>query len=121
MRFWIGEHLMFVLAVELDQPLGQLAERGRCCQRAIDERAASALRGDLATYDDLATLALELRFDFCHLGTGSHQIARGASTKQEPDRLDEDRLAGPGLAGQHVEAGVRTRPRPTRSRRDCGC
>ena len=37
---------------------------------------------------------------------GADEVARRAAAEQQADRLDEDRLAGPGLAGQDVEAGL---------------
>ena len=58
MGLGIGKDLVLVLTVELDQPLGEVPERAGGGQRAIDERAASPLRGDLASDDDFATLAI---------------------------------------------------------------
>ena len=37
---------------------------------------------------------------------GADQVARRAAAEQQADRFDQDRLAGAGLAGQDVEAGV---------------
>ena len=37
---------------------------------------------------------------------GADEVAGRAAAEQQPDRLDEDRLAGPGFARQDVEAGL---------------
>ena len=37
---------------------------------------------------------------------GADEVARRAAAEQQADGLDQDRLAGAGLAGQDVEAGV---------------
>ena len=37
---------------------------------------------------------------------GADEVARGAAAEQQADGLDEDRLAGAGLARQDVQAGV---------------
>ena len=47
---------MFVLAMKLDETIRKILERGRCRERAVDERAAPALRCDLAPDDQLATV-----------------------------------------------------------------
>ena len=100
----IEQLLMFVLAVQLDQPIRQILERRGGGQRAVDEGAAAALRGDLAAHDQLAAVfGFEDRFDGGDVFAGANQILRGASAEQQADRLDEDGLAGAGLAGQDVE------------------
>ena len=75
-------------------------------QRAVDERAAAALRGDLAADEQLFAAALEDRFDGRGVLAGADEVARGAAAEQQADGLDEDRLAGAGFAGQDVQAGV---------------
>ena len=47
-----------------------------------------------------------MRLDRRELLAGPHQVARRAGAEQQADGLDEDRLAGAGLARQHGEAGV---------------
>ena len=37
---------------------------------------------------------------------GPNELARRPAPEQQADRLDEDRLAGAGLAGQDVQAGI---------------
>ena len=97
---------MFVLPVEFDQPVGQILQRAGGRQRAVDEGAAAALRGDLAPHQQLFSAAFEDRFDRRDVFAGADEVAGGAPAEQQSDRFDEDRLAGAGLAGQHVQAGV---------------
>ena len=49
----VEQLLVFVLAVELDEAVGKILERRGRGERAVDEGAAAALRGDLATDDQL--------------------------------------------------------------------
>ena len=50
--------------------------------------------------------ALEDRLDRGGVLAGADEVAGGAPAEQQADGLDEDRLAGAGLAGQDVEARV---------------
>ena len=114
MRRRIEQRLVLVLAVELDEAAGQLLERAGGRERAVDERAAAPLRGDLAADEQLLAAALEDGLDGGGVLAGADEVARGAAAEQQSDGLDENRLAGAGLAGQDVEARARTRPRPSR-------
>jgi hypothetical protein len=82
MSIGIGEHLMLVLAMELDEALRELATRGCGCQRSVDECTTATLGSDFAPYDDFATVTLELRFDFCQLCSGSYELTRRAAAEQ---------------------------------------
>ena len=48
----------------------------------------------------------ELGGDRGLLGAGPHQAGIGAPAERQPERVQQDRLAGAGLAGQHAQ------PRP---------
>ena len=98
--------LVFVLPVHLEQASGQVAQRARGGQRAVDERAAAALRGDLAAHDDFLVAGVEDRLDGRQLLARPHEIARRPRAQQESHRLDQDGLAGAGLSGEHGEPGV---------------
>ena len=102
----IEQGLVLVLSVQLDQAIRELLERAGGGERAVDEGAAAPLGGDLAPDEQLFPAVLEDRFDRRGVLAGAHQVARGASPEQQADGFDEDRLAGAGLAGQDVEAGV---------------
>ncbi len=53
----IEQCLMLVLSVKLDEPLGEVPQRGRGGERAIDERPAAALAGDFPADDQFPQLA----------------------------------------------------------------
>ena len=99
----IEEVLVFVLPVQLHQPGGQVLERGGRGERARHERAAPALRGNLAADDHLVAAGLEDGFDDGEVLAGADEIRRGAAAEEQPDRFDEDGFSGAGLAGQDVE------------------
>ena len=48
---------------------------------------------------------VERRADLGALGAHAHDAGIAASAENETERVDEDRLAGPRLAGEHAEAG----------------
>ncbi len=100
----IEQLLMFVLTVQLDETIRQILERRRGRERAVDEGAASALRRDLASNDQLAAVfGFEDRFDGREIFAGANEVLRRATAEQEPDGFDEDGFAGAGLARQDVE------------------
>src|SRR4029453_9382339 len=84
----------------------QVLQRAGGGERAVDERAAPSLRGQLAPDDDLTAVDLEQRLNCCRVLAGSHTLARRAATEQQADGFDEDRLARAGFTRQDVEAGV---------------
>ena len=45
----------------------------------------------------------ELGGDHRLLGARPHQPALGAPAERQPERIEQDRLAGAGLAGQHAQ------------------
>ena len=99
---------MLVLPVQLDEARG----RGRAARAAVasapsmKERLRPWLR-DLAADDQLAAVAsLEDGFDGRLRLAGPDQVGGRAAAEQQADGLDEDRLAGAGLPGQDVEAGL---------------
>ena len=95
---------MFVLAVQFDEPIRQVFEGRGGGQRAVDECAAPALRGDLAPDDQLAAVfGLENRFDGGDVFAGANQVLGRASAEQQADGFDEDGFSGAGLACQDIE------------------
>ena len=107
MRRRIEQHLVLVLAVEIDEVGGQLAQRRARHQRAVDEGAAAALGRDLAPDDQFAAVGVfEDRLDRRLLLPGPDEIRRRAAADEQPDGSDQDRLARAGLAGEHVEARI---------------
>ena len=105
-RVGIEQGLVLVLAVKVDEAGGQVAQRGGRREGAVDERAAAALRGDLAADEQFVArrLVLEDRLERGAVLARPDEVGRGAAAEEQADRLDEDRLAGAGFAGQDVEA-----------------
>ena len=50
---------------------------------------------------------VEHAFDRRAVGAGADDVGARALAEQQPKRADDDRLAGAGLARQHVEARAR--------------
>ena len=95
----IQQLLMLVLAMQLDQPVRQIFERRGGRERAVDEGAASALRGDLASDDQLAAvLGFEDGFDGGEVFAGTNEVPSGATAEQQADGFDEDGFSGAGFA-----------------------
>ena len=106
MRRLIEQRLMFVLPVQLDQLRREIFEGAGRSESSVDECPAAALRGELASDEQLFPAVIEDRLDRGHLFAGADEVARCASAEKEPDRLNENRLARTGLSGEHVEARV---------------
>ena len=106
MRRRIEQHLVLVLAMEIHQVRGQLAQRRRRHQGAVEEGAApAALDRDVAADHQLgAGGVLEDGFDRRLLLPRPHEIRRRPAPDEQPDGAHEDRLARAGLAGEHVQA-----------------
>ena len=103
----VQQGLVLMLSVQVDEAASELFQRVRGHQLVVDERAAPPLRRDLPPHQDFLSLR---RFDtgLDHRSglTGSHEIGRGPITHEEPERLDNDGLARPSLAGQDIETGL---------------
>ena len=135
-RRGIDQALVLVLARQIDQQRAELGQPARGGQRAVDVGAAAA-----AALDHAADQAPRRRrrpprrraarprqsrarparadppgtsndrLDHRLVGAGARDVGAGAAAAQQVDRLDDERLAGAGLAGEHVEPGRRARAR----------
>ena len=99
---------MRVLAVQVDErapDLGELADGG---EPAVDVGAAATVAGQHAREHGLvAGLGVhEPSFDARFVGAVAHERGVGAPADEQLDRLDEERLARAGLAGDRGEAGL---------------
>ena len=63
---------------------------------------------------------VELRGELRAFGARAQLAQLEAVAQQQAERVEQDRLAGAGLAGEHGEARRRTRRRAPRRRRSCG-
>ena len=106
MRRGIEQRLMLVLAVELDQARRQILQRaGRGESPLMNARlrpCAVISRRTSSSSPPLSKIASMVADVFA----GADEVARRAAAEEQADRFDEDRLAGPGFAGQDVQAGV---------------
>ncbi len=115
-----GEALPGVLAVDVDEVVGHLAQLGERGGAAVDERAALALGVDHAAQqqrlvDGEAGLVeparerrgrVEFGRDLAARAAFAHHAAFGARAEGQLQRVDEDGLAGARLAGEHYEPGA---------------
>ena len=115
---------MLVLAVDVHQVLGQCAQQPERHNTAVHTARVASVQVDLTGEDDLFFAAdnpisiqggvhplgkvpIEQE-DTLHPGLprpGPDHAAIGAASEEKDQRIHNDRLAGAGLPGQHVEAG----------------
>jgi hypothetical protein len=118
----LEQPLMLVLSMDVHQLLSEPLEQGNGHGRIVDERAVAAGARELPSDHHLSVLSrepglaehrrraailrsVEHRLHRGRLGIGPDDVGLGARTTQEQERVDEDRLAGAGLAGENVQAG----------------
>ena len=118
----LQEPLVLVLAVDLDELVAEALEEPDGDGRVVDEGAVASASGELPPHDELAVLErepslvergrdgpprldLEDGLDRGGLGLRADHVGLGAGAPEQEDRVDQHRLAGARLAGQHVEAG----------------
>ncbi len=109
----------FSLRVDEGQFGCELAEHGDGGGLVVDEDAAFAGGEDFAAEDDLVALGVDAVFFEDGLGAGSglkdagddgfvgavaNDFRRGLATHQQGQRVDKNRLARAGFAGEQVEA-----------------
>ena len=90
--------LVVVLAVQLDEAGGGGGERGRRRRPPVDVSAGATVGRDDAGQHDLVVAGHEATVDAGLGRAGSHDRGVGAATDEQLERLDQHRLAGPGLA-----------------------
>ncbi|MBK7367516.1 MAG: hypothetical protein IPJ04_06265 [Candidatus Eisenbacteria bacterium] len=99
---------MFVLAVQVEQPLAELLERGECDAGLVDRRAAASFGAHLAAHDEQLAVEVrapfveqrgdalrgvaaqaELAFDDRGLRPFAHDIRVGARADEQAERRDD--------------------------------
>ena len=117
------ERLVRVLTVQVDQLLAQRAELRKRHRVAVDEGPRAALRVEHAAHQHFAVLVgervlgepgarvrrvgdVERGRELRPLGAGPDLPHFEAVAEQEPERVEEDRLARTGFAGEHGEPGI---------------
>lgn len=117
------ERLMVVGAVQVDEPLAEVGERGECGGRAVDELPVGSRRGERSANDEgpglagieagvgedgvdgaLASGGMEDGLDGAEVGPGSDGGAVCPLAEDELDGSEDDGLAGSGLAGDDVQS-----------------
>ncbi len=113
--------LVLLLAVNLDQELGQIAQRLDRHQLAVQVGARAAVRADHPSHDQLAVVLHRLLLepaqrplgqpreaggDLGALGAVAHHVPGRAPAGDQQERIDHDGFAGTGLAGERGEAGA---------------
>ena len=118
----LEQALVLVLAVDLHQMVAEPLEQTHRHRRVVDEGAMPAGPRELPANHELPLVESEPSFvehglnraagpDFeqglhgSGLRIGADDIGLGAGTADQEDRVEQHRLAGAGLAGEHVEPG----------------
>ena len=120
------EGLMVVRAVDVHQPLAELAQHTKGGRRAVDELAVGAGGGKGALERELSVLArfeaifieegfqrraqagdIEQRLDGAGIAAGADERAVGAFAENEAEGADDDGFAGAGFAGDDIAAGLK--------------
>ena len=85
MRFRVEQRLVLVLPVQVDEPGAEVAERGGRDERAVDERPAPALCGDLAPDQQFCpVVAVEDRLDDGAVLAGADEIGEARPPSRRP-------------------------------------
>ena len=117
----VDQRALVVLAVDLDQRPAQRLQRLHAHRLVVDEGAGAAV-GELHAAQDQLVLGrdvvcgherarrmvgrrLERRGHLPLLGALAHQRDVAARAERQREGIEQDRLAGAGLAGEHGQAG----------------
>ena len=121
LRAALHQVLEFLLAVDLDQEFGQLAQGLHRHQLAVHVGARAAVRADHPAHDELALVLDRLRLEPARAPADSGEKLAATSARSAPwrttspaprppaissKRIDHDGFAGAGLAGERGEAGA---------------
>ena len=117
----LDQMLELLLTVDLDQHVGEFAQRLNRHHLPVDVGARAAVRADHPAHEDLAVVLDRLRLepaqracgrvreacrDLGALGAVAHHIPGAPASGDEQQGIDHDRLAGPGLPGERGETGA---------------
>ena len=124
----VEQPLLLVLAVHLDQQAADLAHQAGADRLVVDEAARATVGADHAAQhqvvlrrdavlgeqclDRIARRGREHGADACLRGAPTHQIAVRPAAQRQSQGIEQDRLAGAGLAGQHAKAGLEREVEP---------
>ena len=100
----VEQMLLVVLAVDLDERPDLLGEASGGHRLVVEARGRAAAGGDLADRDERLRQAIEEGLDAGGVGAVADERGVRAGAERQPQRIDEQALAGAGLAGDDVEA-----------------
>ncbi len=115
----VHEAALGELRLDLDQALADLAHQSDARRLVVDEGAAAPVGAEIAAQDErvagggkagvgderarrMVRRQRELGADHRLLGAAAHQRAVRAHAERQAQRVEQDRFAGAGLAGQHA-------------------
>ena len=121
----VDQAAVIMLAVQFHQERRQFAQQGSADRLVVDEGLGPAIRFQPAL-DQQRFAGLHVHFRFGQHGANAggqlaefktggdaglflapaHQSAVGAVAQHQPQRIEQDRLARPGFAGQHAQPGA---------------
>ena len=121
MAAWVQQAAVVVLAVQFYQDIAQVAQNFSRNPAVIHKSLPPAIGGDGPAQDQIAGFRrkarrlkhrqggmaggqIETRRHLALIGALPHQISPALPAQHEAERIQQDRLAGPGLAGQDVQA-----------------
>ena len=106
----VEEPLLVVLAVDLDERPDLVGQARRGGRQVVEPGGRSAAGRHLADGDERLGEPIEERLDARRLGTVADQPGVRARTAHESERIDQQALAGAGLAGDDVETRSERQP-----------
>ena len=124
MRCRVQQPALLALALDLDEAVAEFAQQPDAGRLVVDKGAAAAVGGNQPAQHDRAGevgadpgLAQDRRAGWLSpdrefgddrglLGPRAHQARIGPLAERQPERIEQDRLAGAGLAGQHAQPGT---------------
>jgi hypothetical protein len=104
--FGVQQRVVLVLPVHRDQVAPELAELRRACGAAVDPCGAALAK--LPLEDQRRAARFEHALHRGPLGAVPHLVSTASCAEREAERVDDERLAAAGLAGEQVEAGTET-------------
>jgi hypothetical protein len=99
----VEQALLVVLAVDLHQRGGHRRQPGGGDRLVVQARGGPTPGGDFADRDEGLRQPVEQRLHSRCLGAMTDESRVGPGTQHQAERIDQEALASPGLAGEHVQ------------------
>ena len=108
----VEEARLLVLAVDLDERADGSASRAAVTAPVVEPRRRAPAGADFARRDQRLRHSVEQRLDPRRLGPMPDERRVGARPERQSERIDQQALPGPGLAGQDIQPGLELEPQP---------